>query len=118
MKRLLTAALTAGLVVAGVGLAAPASADVVQLTNSKGGLVCEFNRDKTARTASAAKGSCVSVKSKIGYRDNGGTLRYTQSTSWSSATQVTAATSMVVYRYSNTRYKLSGTTTATGWLSY
>lgn len=117
MKRLLTAALTAGLVVAGVGLAAPASADVVKLT-SNGRLVCEFNRDKTARTASAAKGSCVSVKSKIGYRDNGGTLRYTQSTSWSSATQVTAATSMVVYRYSNTRYKLSGTTTATGWLSY
>jgi|GEM_PF-1400998 len=110
MKRSISALITAALVVAGAGLATPATA----LTASLGGATCNAYAYKTGTSASASRGTCSYVKSKISYRDSGGTLRHVESANWATSSSVSSQTTMVVYRGINIRLGSA----STGWYGY
>ena len=110
MKR--TFSTVAALVVAG-GLTLGAGSAASAVTFWFGSTPCTTTESPTGTTAKSSRGSCDSVRSRIQYRDSGGTLR-TSYGSWGSTSTASATTTMVTGRAVNAQYRSS----TYGFVSY
>lgn len=110
MKRsMLAAVATVALMAGSVMVATPATA----LRAAVAGKTCTASAYKPVFGASAAKGTCGSVRSYAQYRDQGGTPREVYG-SWGSSSSALGTTSMVIARKVNVSFN-GGTT---GWIGY